>query len=373
MCNKAISFFILILFMAFSVLPINLSHADKRSQGISPRDVVASDSIPSCEVQTTGRSFGLNDTVIINSGGYERQLRFYAKAENCKGFPAGVAWNVCTFVDPIDPAVPSGPANDGTYYMVNGSSSDATMDYRLTYFDVVTYNDEWPTTITGGTGKNTFALPSDNPTTVDADIVWRVGAVGGFDNLQENLKNLKFQPGLYKASFHVTSFLVRAAENPVGGTCSPSTTPSSKIQDAVFTVSVLVEDTCIIKSVSDLDFGETYALKSVKKSTAKLTINCNSLPRKDPLTYNLQFDGGQNKLDSSTRQMKLKDGRQYIPYKLFLNNDGAITDIIVDQSMKFDRHPGSKDYTIMGVVPAQPGKRLAPGTYTDVVVITLSF
>ena len=370
MCNKSISFFVLILFIAFSVLPINLSHADKRSQGISPRGDPASDPIPTCEAPFGGFSllFLTDDTLRISASAFNKIIfTSNLEAKNCRNFPPNVDYNVCSFVQPD---VSSRPEN-GKFEM-QGFDDNGTMyviPFNLSYYNS-SLSTDLPTIMPGSTGNNTFPFPSGSTTAKFYLILW-------WSDLKDLLNQIgygMFPVGTYHGSFRMTSYIVKASENPVGGTCSPEAGSSRQIQNADYSVFLEITPKCYFYDYyMKLDFGQTPTLNKTLETSTTFRISCNSTEGK-LVPYTLGFDMGRNEENGQRQMTQAQGSPAKIPYNLFFEKDGKRIPLTAGQSViPMSGHMGRREFKIIGQVPAQPGKKIYAGGYDDVVVITLTY
>lgn len=371
MCNKSISFFLLILFIAFSVLPINLSHAGKRSQGISPRgDPITSDTIPTCDMLYGHFSvlYLTDDTLGSSPSAFKKMvLTGNLEAKNCKNFPPNVDYNICTFVKP---SYSYNPEN-GKFEIeaVDDVGQVHNIPFNLSYYNS-SLSTDLPTIVPGSTGNNTFPFPSGSTTAKLYLIFWWPD----LDNLLGLIGNGALPVGGYMGSFRMTSYIVKASENPVGGTCSPKAGSSRQIQDAEYAVTLVVTTKCYMDAFwAKIDFGQTPTLNKKLEASTNIAVTCNSTPNK-LVPYTLGFDMGRNE-ENGQRQMTQGQGSPAkIPYNLFFEKDGKQIPLIKDQSViAMPGHLGRREFKIIGQVPAQPGKKIYAGGYDDVVVITITY
>jgi len=371
MCNKSISFFLLILFIAFSVLPINLSHAGKRSQGISSRgDPITSDTIPTCDMLYGGSTvlYLTDDTLRMSPSTFRKMvLTSNLEAKNCKNFPPNVDYNICTFVQPSWSSYPE----NGKFEMETKTDTGQTykIPFNLSYYNSSLSTDQ-PTIMPGSTGNNTFPFPSGSTTAKFYLIFW-------WPDLDDLLRQMGYSllpVGTYMGSFRMTSYIVKASENPVGGTCSPKAGSSREIQYADYSVILDITPKCYFYDYNmNLDFGQTPTLNKKLETSTTFRISCNSMEAK-LVPFTLGFDMGRNE-ENGQRQMTQGQGSPAkIPYNLFFEKDGKRIPLIKDQSViAMPGHMGLKQFNVIGQVPAQPGKKIYAGGYDDVVVITLTY
>jgi len=169
--------------------------------------------------------------------------------------------------------------------------------------------------------------------------------------------------GGYSSTFSGTQASVAYAYSTVG-TCA--TIGSSHATSASFSVSATDVTTCAVNA-STLNFGSAGVLRSTLDAASSVSVVCtNSAP------YTLALDGG---LSAATNpaQRKMTLGGQTITYGLYQDSarsqpwgDTAGTNTVAGTGSGL-----TQSFTVYGRVPAQatPG----PGSYTDTVVVTLSY
>jgi len=169
--------------------------------------------------------------------------------------------------------------------------------------------------------------------------------------------------GAYSSTFSGTQASVAYAYSTVG-TCA--TIGSSHATSASFSVSATDVTTCAVNA-STLNFGAAGVLRSALDATSSVAVTCtNSAP------YTLALDGG---LSAATNpaQRKMTLGGQAITYGLYQDSgrsqpwgDSTGTNTVAGTGSGL-----TQTFTVYGRVPAQTTP--APGTYTDTVVVTLSY
>jgi spore coat protein U-like protein len=169
--------------------------------------------------------------------------------------------------------------------------------------------------------------------------------------------------GLYSSTFSGTQASVAYAYSTIG-TCA--VIGSSHATSAAFSVSATDMTTCSVNA-STLNFGATGVLLSALDATSAVTVVCtNSAP------YTLALDGGLTGATNPT-QRKMTQGGQTITYGLY--QDSARSQPWGDSTgTNTAAGTGSgltQTFTVYGRVPAQSTP--APGTYTDTVVVTLTY
>jgi len=169
--------------------------------------------------------------------------------------------------------------------------------------------------------------------------------------------------GTYSSTFSGTQASVAYAYSTIG-TCA--TIGSSHATSASFSVSATDVTTCAVNA-STLNFGAAGVLRSALDATSSVTVTCtNSAP------YTLALDGGLSAATNPALR-KMTQGAQTITYGLYQDagrsqpwGDSTGTNTVAGTGSGL-----SQSFTVYGRVPAQatPG----PGTYTDTVVVTLSY
>jgi spore coat protein U-like protein len=169
--------------------------------------------------------------------------------------------------------------------------------------------------------------------------------------------------GLYASSFAGTQASVAYAYSTVG-TCAAI--GSSHATSASFTVTATDAASCSVNA-ANLNFGSTGVLRSALDATSAVTVTCTSA-----LPYTVALGGG---LSGATNpaQRKLSQASEQISYGLY--QDAARAQPWGDSAgSNTAAGTGSglaQSLTIYGRVPAQVTP--SPGTYTDTVVVTLSY
>jgi spore coat protein U-like protein len=169
--------------------------------------------------------------------------------------------------------------------------------------------------------------------------------------------------GTYSSTFAGTQAQVGYAYSTVG-TCA--TIGNSLASNAPFTVTATNSTICSV-SVATLNFGTTGVLRSNVDATTTVSVTCtNQAP------YTVALDGGQSGATDPT-QRKMTHGGVSVTYGLY--QDSSRTNPWGDSTgvnMAAGTGSGlSQSLTIYGRVPPQTTP--APGTYSDTVVLTLSY
>jgi spore coat protein U-like protein len=169
--------------------------------------------------------------------------------------------------------------------------------------------------------------------------------------------------GLYSSSFAGAQTSIAYAYSTIG-TCA--TIGTSHATTAPFTVTATNATICSV-SASTLNFGATGVLRATLDATSTITVTCtNTAP------YTVALDGGLSGATNPT-QRKLTQAAQTITYGLYLDaNRAAPWGDSVGVNTAAGTGTGlAQTLTVYGRVPAQ--NTPAPGTYSDTVVMTISY
>jgi spore coat protein U-like protein len=169
--------------------------------------------------------------------------------------------------------------------------------------------------------------------------------------------------GLYSSSFAGSQASVAYAYSTVG-TCA--TIGTSHATTAPFTVTATNATICTV-SVANLNFGSTGVLRTALNATGSITVTCtNAAP------YTVALDGGMSGA-SNPAQRKMAQAAEQITYGLYQDSGRAVPwGDSVGVSTKAGTGSGlAQTLTVYGRVPAQ--NTPTPGTYSDTVVMTISY
>ena len=169
--------------------------------------------------------------------------------------------------------------------------------------------------------------------------------------------------GLYSSSFAGTQTSVAYAYSTVG-TCA--TIGNSHATTAPFTVAATNATNCSV-SVSTLNFGSTGILRAALDATSSIAVTCtNAAP------YTVALDGGLSGANNPA-QRKMSQASATITYGLYQDSGRAVPwgDSIGVNTMAGTGSGLAQTFTVYGRVPVQ--NTPAPGTYSDTVVLTISY
>jgi spore coat protein U-like protein len=169
--------------------------------------------------------------------------------------------------------------------------------------------------------------------------------------------------GVYSSAFSGTQASVAYAYSTVG-TCT--TIGSSHATSAPFTVTATDTTNCAVNA-STLNFGSVGVLRSAVDATSSITVTCtNALP------YTVALDGGLSGA-SNPSQRVMSQASQNITYGLYRDSARAQPwgDSVGTNAAAGSGSGLAQTLTVYGRVPAQTTP--SPGTYSDTVVVTISY
>jgi spore coat protein U-like protein len=169
--------------------------------------------------------------------------------------------------------------------------------------------------------------------------------------------------GTYSSAFSGTQASVAYAYSTVG-TCA--TIGSSHATSAPFTVTASDASNCSVNA-STLNFGSVGVLGSLVNATSSITVTCtNALP------YTIALDGGLSGATNPT-QRAMSQASQQVTYGLYRDSARAQPwgDSVGTNTAGGTGSGLAQTLTVYGRVPAQTTP--APGTYSDTVVVTISY
>lgn len=150
----------------------------------------------------------------------------------------------------------------------------------------------------------------------------------------------------------------------VGGTAGSG---SAVDLQAPFTIGATVQPDCYFSAIDPLDFGAVTGLPGAAvAATARISMVC-----RRGTDFQLSLDNG---LHAQGQNRRMRNGASgYAQYELF--RDAAMTQRF-GQTVNVDRLPGtgtgtSQSVTVHGRMPG--GQNLAPGQYSDRVVVTVTY
>jgi spore coat protein U-like protein len=266
---------------------------------------------------------------------------------SCTGTP-NTTVRTCPNID-----VGSGGSNSGSpRFLANGGTQ---LNFNL--YQDGSYASVWGSNLWG------FAGSYPSPT---IDVIINSGGSGNASQTiygQVWAGQQTLPAGLYASSFSGTQASVAYAYS-TAGTCA--TIGSSHATSAPFTVTATNGTNCSVNA-STLNFGSVGVLRSALDGTGSITVTCtNALP------YTIALDGGLSGATSPTQRV-LTNASQQVTYGLYRdssrlqpwgNSVGTNTAAGTGSGL-------AQTLTVYGRVP--PQNTPVPGTYSDTVVVTISY
>jgi spore coat protein U-like protein len=246
----------------------------------------------------------------------------------------------------------SGGSNSGSpRFLLNGATQ---LNFNL--YQDGSYTSVW--------GSNLWAFAGSYPSPT-VDVALGSGGTGSasltvYGQVWSGQQTLP--AGTYTSSFSGTQASVAYAYSTVG-TCA--TIGSSRATSAAFTVMATNATNCSVNA-STLNFGSVGVIRSAVDATGSVTVTCtNSLP------YTIALDGGLTGATNPTQRM-MSQASQHITYGLYQDfprvqpwgDSGGSTVTGTGTGL-------AQTLTVYGRVPAQ--NTPSPGTYSDTVVVTISY
>jgi spore coat protein U-like protein len=148
------------------------------------------------------------------------------------------------------------------------------------------------------------------------------------------------------------------------GICA--TIGSSHATSAPFTVTATNATICSV-AASTLNFGSAGVLRAALDATGSVTVTCTSA-----LPYTIALDGGLSGATNPTQRL-MSQASQHVTYGLYRDSPRAQPwgDSVGTNTMAGTGTGLAQTLTVYGRVPAQATP--SPGTYSDTVVVTISY
>ena len=247
----------------------------------------------------------------------------------------------------------SGDSNSGSpRFLANGGTQ---LNFNL--YQDGSYASIW--------GSNLWGFAGSYPSpTIDVTI-----SSGGSGNASQTIYGQVWSgqqtlpAGVYASSFSGTQASVAYAYSTVG-TCP--TIGSSHATSAPFTVTATNGTNCSVNA-STLNFGSVGVLQSALDGTGSITVTCtNALP------YTIALDGGLSGATNPAQRV-LSNASQQVTYGLYRDSSRSQP---WGNSVGTNTAAGTgsglaQTLTVYGRVPTQ--NTPVPGTYSDTVVVTISY
>ncbi|MCU0820513.1 MAG: spore coat U domain-containing protein [Beijerinckiaceae bacterium] len=245
-----------------------------------------------------------------------------------------------------------GDPNTGTVNGVRRALNGANL---LTYqlYTNAGRTTKWSTWQNGGAGREVvLTLSAAGNATTTVPIYGRVF-----------LGQQTVRPGTYTAIFSGTQTHLRARYVSTGQLCPAMT--NGAVRWTTFTVSAVVPNRCLVTG-NALAFGAVNALATQVDATTNLSVTCSTA-----LPFNIGMGAGLNSLGPTARRMAA--GGSFINYLVY--RDAARTAVwgatIGTNTFSGTGTGATVSVPVYGRVPVQTTP--PPGTYSDTVVITVTY
>jgi spore coat protein U-like protein len=142
---------------------------------------------------------------------------------------------------------------------------------------------------------------------------------------------------------------------------------SSATSVTTFTTQVTIAAACTINSAVTLNFGSQGVLGANADQTATLQIQCTNTTN-----YNIGLDAGTG-TGATVAVRKMMSGANAVNYSLYSDSGHTIVwgNTLGTDTVAAAASGASQSFTIYGRIPAQTTP--APGTYSDMVTVTIMY
>lgn len=135
-----------------------------------------------------------------------------------------------------------------------------------------------------------------------------------------------------------------------------------------FNVQITINAECQINSAADLDFGSAGVVDTAVEASSDITVQCTN-----GTTYDIGLNEGQGAGATVATRFMTGPDSETVTYSLY--TEASHTDVwgnTVGTDTVSGTGTGSEQvYTVFGQVPGQDAP--SPGTYTDVVTVTVTY
>lgn len=170
-------------------------------------------------------------------------------------------------------------------------------------------------------------------------------------------------PGSYRSDFAGNSTMFTYAPALIGASSSCTGFVGSTLRPT-FSVTATPPRTCTVTATA-LNFPVTGVLSAAVISDSRITVTCTSTT-----AYSVQLDPGKNADGAGGRRMKAATGG-LVGYGLFRDTARTVAWGSGGQAVTGTGTGSAQQLTVYGRVPAQATP--APGTYSDTVVVTVTY
>lgn len=135
-----------------------------------------------------------------------------------------------------------------------------------------------------------------------------------------------------------------------------------------FNVQITIDAECQINSASDMDFGTSGVIDTAVEATSEIAVQCTT-----GTDYDIGLNEGLGTGATVTDRLMTGPDDDTVTYSLYTND--ARTDVWGDtvgaDTVTATGTGEEQTYTVFGEVPEQPTP--APGTYTDIITVTVTY
>ncbi|MCR4265400.1 spore coat U domain-containing protein [Nitratireductor sp. ZSWI3] len=143
---------------------------------------------------------------------------------------------------------------------------------------------------------------------------------------------------------------------------------SAQTATTQFNVQITINAECQINAASDLDFGASGVIGAAIEATSAIAVQCTN-----GTTYDIGLNEGQGAGATVADRAMTGPNSEDVAYSLY--TDAAHTDVwgntIGTDTVAGTGTGSEQTYTVFGQVPAQATP--TPGTYTDIITVTLTY
>jgi len=301
-------------------------------------------SAQTCTVSDTVMAFGTNVDVLAGAAVDTTSTL----TVTCSGGSGGAGGQrICINIG-------AGSASDATSRQLTGPSGNKAR------FDL--YQDAARTTLWGSwqTGFDTAGVKVEAPRNTTTNVT----VFGRFFGSQQTAV-----AGSYTSTFTANPFITYDDKDKAAATCPTGAFSASTSTSATVTIT----SNCNI-STTALNFGTTSLLTSNIDATGTINAQCNN-----SLPYSIGLDNGSN---ASGSQRRMKQGSSnFVNYDLYTDSGRASAWTTTTSTTSCTGGTGtcitntgtgaSQPITVYGRVPSQSST--SPGTYSDTVLVTVTF
>lgn len=146
---------------------------------------------------------------------------------------------------------------------------------------------------------------------------------------------------------------------------APALTQTATTQ---FNVQITINAECQINSASDLNFGASGVIDAAVSATSAIAVQCTN-----GTAYDIGLSAGQGAGATVASRLMTGPNSETVTYSLY--TDAAHSDVwgntIGTDTLAGTGTGAAQTYTVFGQVPPQATP--TPGTYTDIITVTLTY